>query len=225
MHPEDQLAPSGELARYQEHEAGAGNAGHRTFLRRLVDPLVERLIEAGRLDRGADEGGAQDQVGSPGQDGAQALADPPRLPTTARPLEGLDFGSGPVPVLSSLLEAAGIRMQHWDPFFAPDPAPLQQRYDLVTLTEVIEHLRDPAGTLDQLADLVLPGGWIAGMTDLFPDDYPLERWYYLRDPTHVSLYRQRSMAWIADARGWTLSWLDPRVFLFQVPLDRPDPYR
>jgi hypothetical protein len=188
MAPEDHPSEADEIARYRTHEAGAGDPGHRAFLRRLVDPVVAALEAA---------------VGTEG------------LGT----LEGLDFGSGPRPVLSELFQAHGVRMRHWDPLYAPDPAPLAARYDLVVLTEVVEHLKDVKGTLDFLEARVRPGGWLALMTDPERGVVSLDRWYYLRDPTHVSLFRPETLEWVAHARGWTHRWLEPRVILYALPTE------
>ena len=51
------------------------------------------------------------------------LADPlmARLAPGAR---GLDYGCGPGPALAAMLREAGHEVALYDPFFAPDPAPL-----------------------------------------------------------------------------------------------------
>ena len=42
----------------------------------------------------------------------------------------------------------------------PDPAVLRRHYDVVTASEVIEHLRRPAAVFDQFDALLKPGGWL-----------------------------------------------------------------
>ena len=64
----------------------------------------------------------------------------PKLPTAA---EGLDFGSGPGPTLSVMLEEQGFRMNLYDPFFAPSTDALERTYDFITCTETVEHFYQP----------------------------------------------------------------------------------
>ncbi len=137
-----------------------------------------------------------------------------RLPPGAR---GLDYGSGPGPTLALMLGERGFPTRNWDPFFAPDPAPLADRYDFVTVTETAEHFFDPRGEFLRLAGILRPGGWIGVMTDPVPEDTPLEAWYYLRDPTHVSLYREETFRWIARLLGAALERPERRVALFRIP--------
>ena len=101
---------------------------------------------------------------------------------------GLDFGSGPGPVLSRMFEAAGHPMEIYDPFYAPDPAVLGRTYDFVTAAEVAEHLRRPAETLDQVWGLVRPGGWLGVMTQSRPADGHFAKWGYKNDVTHLLFF-------------------------------------
>jgi len=80
------------------------------------------------------------------------------------PLLGLDFGSGPGPTLSVMLEEQGYRIKLYDPFYAPHIETLEQTYDFVTCTETLEHFNDPNKEWDLLIKLVKPGGWLGLMT-------------------------------------------------------------
>lgn len=146
------------------------------------------------------------------------LADPLalRLPPGAR---GLDFGCGPGPALALMLTDAGYPTATWDPFYAPDQGPLADRYDFVTATEVVEHFHDPAGSFRRLNALVRPGGFVGIMTALLTDDVTVETWWYVRDPTHVSFYRPRTLDWLAHRLGWTLEERTDRVAIFRKPPD------
>jgi SAM-dependent methyltransferase len=137
-----------------------------------------------------------------------------KLPEGAK---GLDYGAGPGPALQAMLNEAGFSTAVYDPFFAPDPAPLAQRYDFVTCTETVEHFYDPAGEFRTFDRLLRPGGWLGVMTDMMEADTKLESWYYLRDPTHVVLYSHRTMAWIAQEFGWSVEHPHPNVALFRKP--------
>ena len=71
---------------------------------------------------------------------------------------GLDFGSGPGPTLAVMLEEAGLKVRLFDPFYAPDETVWTERYAFIAASEVLEHLRDPAGELDRLFGVLNPGG-------------------------------------------------------------------
>ncbi len=129
----------------------------------------------------------------------------------------LDFGCGPGPTLSVMLAEAGHDVAVYDPFYAPDPAPLRERWDAITATEVIEHLAQPGEVIARLWAQVAPGGTLGLMTRLRPDDDRFAGWHYRRDPTHVALYSERTMRWIADWTGAALTLLPPDVALLAKP--------
>ncbi len=69
-------------------------------------------------------------------------------------MEGLDFGCGPGPTLSVMLEEAGMAMTLFDPYYRPNADALGRSYDFVTCTEVVEHFqatRPGLATLDAVA--------------------------------------------------------------------------
>ncbi len=110
---------------------------------------------------------------------------------------GLDFGSGPGPVISLMFEEAGHSMTLFDTFYEPIPAVLEKQYDFITATEVVEHLRDPGKELEQLWACLKPGGWLGIMTKVVvgPDAFP--RWHYKNDPTHVCFFSRATFTWLA----------------------------
>jgi SAM-dependent methyltransferase len=128
---------------------------------------------------------------------------------------GLDYGSGPGPTLPVMLAERGFPTAIYDPFFAPDPAPLARSYDFITCTETAEHFHRPDVELARLDALLRPGGWLAIMTELLNDGRPFDQWRYARDPTHVCFYRPRTMEWIAARFGWALEVPRPSVALFR----------
>ena len=64
--------------------------------------------------------------------------------------QGLDFGSGPGPTLSIMFEEAGHTVSLYDYFYANDRSVLQQSYDFITTSEVVEHLHQPKYELEVL---------------------------------------------------------------------------
>lgn len=101
-----------------------------------------------------------------------------------------------------MLREAGHHMALYDPFFQPDPKPLQNTFDLVTCTETTEHFHRSAEEFARLMSLVRPGGWLAIMTCFQTDDIRFTGWRYRRDPTHVVFYREATFRYLAQLRGW-----------------------
>ncbi|HRI65908.1 MAG TPA: class I SAM-dependent methyltransferase [Polyangium sp.] len=128
---------------------------------------------------------------------------------------GLDFGCGPGPTLSLMLEERGFPMEIYDPFFAPNPVIFTKTYDFITATETIEHFCHPEKEFVRLDQLLRPRGILAVMTELWRDDKPFEQWHYPRDPTHVSFYRERTMSWIAKRFNYAVEMPRPNVVLFR----------
>ncbi|MEX0606514.1 MAG: class I SAM-dependent methyltransferase, partial [Halofilum sp. (in: g-proteobacteria)] len=118
------------------------------------------------------------------------------------PARGLDFGSGPGPTLSVMLEEAGYTVALYDKVYAPDPAPFNANYDFITATEVFEHLDAPAETIELLLDSLRPGGWLIIMTKRAGDYEAFTRWHYTGDPTHITFFSEETFRWVA--RRWNL---------------------
>ncbi len=130
------------------------------------------------------------------------LADP-LLAKLRSGMIGLDYGCGPGPALAAMLAEAGLEMTLYDPFFEADREALDRDYDVITLSEVAEHLFDPAAEFQRLDRLLKPGGWLGVMTCFQTDDERFADWHYRRDPTHVVFYRARTFEVIADQHDWT----------------------
>ncbi|UFS63419.1 class I SAM-dependent methyltransferase [Sulfurimonas sp. HSL-3221] len=111
----------------------------------------------------------------------------------------LDFGSGPAPVLAELLRRRGFEVTIYDKYFAPEPPAEDARFDLITSTEVIEHIADPMGTLAELNARLVPGGTLALMTQFHQNSEAFyQNWWYRRDPTHLVFFTPRSFEIAAE---------------------------
>ncbi|TKB26549.1 class I SAM-dependent methyltransferase [Desulfopila sp. IMCC35006] len=128
---------------------------------------------------------------------------------------GLDFGCGPGPTLSKMMEEHGHQMDLYDPFFADDPAVFTRRYDFITATEVVEHLRDPYRQWTRLFVLLKKGGWLGIMTKLVTDKQAFASWHYIRDLTHICFYSQPTFSYLAACFDAELSFAADDVILFQ----------
>lgn len=134
-----------------------------------------------------------------------------RLGTTG--LTGLDFGCGPGPTLSLMLQEAGQQMAVFDPYFANEPEVLQQQYDFICCTEAIEHFYQPAKEWALWLTLLKAGGWLGLMTKLAPTQDEFARWHYKNDPTHVCFFSRETFLFLAERDGFTVEFIGNDVIL------------
>ena len=116
---------------------------------------------------------------------------------------GLDFGCGPGPTVSLMLEDLGHTVECFDKYYANNVSLLTQKYDFVTSTEVLEHLREPRAELQRLISMLRPKGYLGIMTKLLPPFERFSNWHYKRDLTHICFYSDSTFEWVAE--HWNLS--------------------
>ncbi len=125
--------------------------------------------------------------------------------------DALDFGSGPGPVLAQIMENRALHVDIYDKFYQPKKIYLDRKYDLITSTEVFEHLQNPLDTLHLFKKHLKKGGLIAIMT-LFHDNNEENfwNWWYRRDPTHILFYTPKTFEVMADMCGLKILKCDDR---------------
>lgn len=131
--------------------------------------------------------------------------------------QGLDFGSGPGPTLSLILEEAGHRVALYDPFYAPDEGVFTRQYDFITSSEVVEHLQAPGRELKRLWALLKPGGVLAIMTKRVFDEAAFARWHYKNDPTHIVFFSEQTFQWLGKQWQVDAVFHGTDVVLFNKP--------
>ena len=131
------------------------------------------------------------------------------------PSTALDFGSGPVPVLAQILRNMyAIEVDIFDKYYAPEKVYEGKRYDLITVTEVVEHLEDPIEYFALFKSLLKPGGVLAMMTQFHHNDEKgFEHWHYRRDESHVSFFTPKTMVIIADKIGFEIVYIDTHKYV------------
>jgi 2-polyprenyl-3-methyl-5-hydroxy-6-metoxy-1,4-benzoquinol methylase len=139
-----------------------------------------------------------------------------RLRTRTSPQEGLDFGCGPGPTLSLMLQEQGFSVKLYDPYYAPTLSVLSSKYDFVTCTEAVEHFFHPAKEWELFMKLLKPGGWLGLMTKL-ADGNPegFLSWHYTKDPTHVSFLSRDTFRWLAERNAMDLEFVGDDVILLR----------
>lgn len=128
--------------------------------------------------------------------------------------KGLDFGSGTGPVITKLLKDKDYYIQTYDPIFDNNKAVLQQQYHFIVCCEVMEHFHDPKKEFTLLKSLLLPGGKLYCMTDLYSVNIDFDKWYYKNDPTHVFFYSKKSLEYIKRKWGFSKLKIASRLITF-----------
>lgn len=115
----------------------------------------------------------------------------------------LDFGSGPEPVLKSILEDKYLfEVDIYDYFYAPQQSVFKDTYDGITSTEVFEHLWNPMDVLKKLKSILKKDGILAIMTLFHPkDQMTFFDWFYIRDPSHVTFYTPKTFKIMSEIVG------------------------
>ena len=131
--------------------------------------------------------------------------------------QGLDFGSGPSPVLANILTAEGRLTATYDPFYVPDADVWSGQYDFITACEVFEHLHHPAAELDRLFAALRPGGLLAVMTAFAPAMPDFARWHYQSDFTHVCFFSAPVFEYIAQRWRVEIVYMRENIVLLKAP--------
>lgn len=130
---------------------------------------------------------------------------------------GLDYGAGSGPVASVMLQEKGyINIDCYDPYYYPDRSVLDKPYHFIMCCEVIEHFHQPEDEFKLLRSLLLPGGSLFCMTEIYEDSVDFEGWYYKNDPTHVFFYHHRALRWIEKEYAFNDLRIDKRLIQFKT---------
>lgn len=129
--------------------------------------------------------------------------------------KGLDFGCGPGPALSVILEEQGHQVELYDPFYHHNPTVFDKQYDFICATEVVEHMRDPKKEFTALFRMLRSGGRLGIMTKLMIDKQAFSRWHYIRDMTHICFYSRETFEFLAQRFNAALDFVARDVILLE----------
>jgi len=139
--------------------------------------------------------------------------------------KGLDFGCGPGPTLSVMLEEVGFNMQIYDIFYARNESVFENLYHFISATEVFEHLMNPAEEIERLLSSLEPGGYLGVMTKLVApsaleiaiptNKEKFNNWHYKNDLTHICFFSQETFLWIAKKYQLTVEFIAADVVILQ----------
>ncbi|SFL62334.1 class I SAM-dependent methyltransferase [Halanaerobium salsuginis] len=129
----------------------------------------------------------------------------------------LDFGCGSAPVLAKLMTAKDNQVDYYDPYFYSDKFFIKKSYDLITATEVLEHLSNPYRELELLTSLLNQGGYLAVMTSFHSGPEEFVDWWYKSDLTHITFYNLNTFKMIASIFDLKIIYTDQKKYiLFKI---------
>lgn len=131
------------------------------------------------------------------------------------PARVLDFGSGENEVLAEILRLRGFDCVAYDPLYGTGRSALRDRYDVVVLCEVIEHLRDLRAEILSLKECLGPAGRIVVRTQCYPSVAGVTSWWYARDATHLNFFAEQTLEFAAGLCGLRcLRTSEPDIFVW-----------
>jgi len=127
----------------------------------------------------------------------------------------LDFGSGPSPVLSYILKRQYMfHVSIYDIFYAKGVNVFNKTYDVITSTEVFEHLSNPNETFVKLKKSLKDGGILAVMTLFHPNNLDkFNDWFYIRDPSHITFYTPKTFKVLAKKHGFEVLYTNEHRYI------------
>lgn len=128
---------------------------------------------------------------------------------------GLDYGSGPYPMLAQIVKEDGYHIEIFDPFFANDKSQLNKSYDYITCCEVVEHFHHPDQEFKKLSDLLKADGILGIRTNILYPNIEFKSWHYKEDDTHVVFYTPNSIKWICESYGLKVDYFEKNVVIFR----------
>lgn len=120
----------------------------------------------------------------------------------------LDYGCGPGPVLAELLKRKGFDTEVYDLYFQKILPEKLNQFDLITCTEVIEHVADLNLLFDDFNGLIKPGGILSIMTQYHRGVEAICTWWYVRDETHIVFFNDLTFETLAKKYGYEVIFSD-----------------
>jgi SAM-dependent methyltransferase len=114
----------------------------------------------------------------------------------------LDYGAGAGQFAERMAELGFPHVTSYDPFSMPERP--EGRFDIITCTEVLEHVPFPLPALQEMQALLNDGGCIILGETLQPPDIDAVRanwWYVAPRNGHVSTFADRTLVAVAEQLG------------------------
>ena len=114
--------------------------------------------------------------------------------------EGLsiDYGCGKIHALADIMNEDNRLCKYYDLYYYNDE--INDKFDNIILIEVFEHILNPLEFIKNLKSILNDNGNIIIMTKTIKE--PLDKWWYLRDSTHISFFKESSMKVLGEMLGF-----------------------
>jgi SAM-dependent methyltransferase len=127
---------------------------------------------------------------------------------------GLDYGCGPSPTLTYLLEKENITCFNNDNNFGYTHP--YKEYDFIFAIECLEKFKEPDKEFDKILTLLKPGGILGVMTETYPEINRFRFWHNRQDRIHVSYYHRNTISYFMDNKDLELLVSDEeKSFIFR----------
>lgn len=127
---------------------------------------------------------------------------------------GLDFGCGPSSAISNQLNQDGYLIKEYDPFYFNEKISLQQQFDFIICSEVMEHFHYPYNEFNFLKNILVEGGKLYCKTSLYDESIDFANWYYKNDLTHVFFYSKTALEYIKEEFSFSHLQIEPDLITF-----------
>ncbi|MBB4367951.1 2-polyprenyl-6-hydroxyphenyl methylase/3-demethylubiquinone-9 3-methyltransferase [Bradyrhizobium sp. cir1] len=112
----------------------------------------------------------------------------------------LDYGGGDGLLSATLRDSGFLEAQTFDPFVADFARPPQEKFDIVTCFETLEHMPDPMAGIAAIASSTKEDGLVLFSTLVQPADFEMHgvNWWYVGPRNgHVSIFSRTALvlAW------------------------------
>lgn len=128
---------------------------------------------------------------------------------------GLDYGSGTGPVITKMLTDKGYKVKLYDPYFHPDSDYLNYKYDYILSCEVFEHFYYPKKEIEKILSLLKTNGKLLIMTEVYDNLKDFKTWSYPKDITHVFIYTEKTINYIAEKFNLDIEKQNHRLIVFR----------
>ncbi len=125
----------------------------------------------------------------------------------------LDWGTGPSDAFLKIMQNENYRVEIYDPIFFPKTFQENEKFDLIILSECIEHFYNPQSELNKIKKLMNKQSLLIIRTERHKGEQHFESWYYHRDPTHVIFLSENTFRFIADKFSWEISFPEKNISL------------
>lgn len=125
--------------------------------------------------------------------------------------KGLDFGCGKDSAIIKVLSDNKYEIDGYDIFYKNDKSLLEQTYNYITSSEVIEHFQNPKKEFILFKKLLKKNGALYLMTEIYNETIDFEKWYYKNDPTHIFLFQKETFLWIKENFGFKKLEIEKRL--------------